>query len=279
MKALLWVGAALLLPAVAVAQPFVAAASAYGQPLGGGSPTPPLPAEATYYTQQVAGGGSITYFGAVCSQNCQHEQFAKLRRAFETSRPNVVFYEKPEDGVDSTETATISRLGEAGYIRYLAEQHQVPVARLDDPVAEYTYLQTKIDPERLKLLCLLRETQRFRAHTNASRAVTKKAMQSFIKNSAYFLPGTEHVIRNTAELELAYRLYFPTGGKWWDAPAGWFNPAVPVASVSNPDIEDFRNAVREFREQTMYGKLMEKAQNGQRVFVVINRDYLPLVRN
>ena len=272
-----WLGAALLLPATgAVAQSFVSAASS--QSVGGASTTPPAAAGAPYYTQQVAGGGSITYFGTVCSQDCQHTQFAQLRHVFETKRPTVVFYDKPDCGVDSTETTTIGRYGEAGYVRYLAQQHTVPTQRLDDPVAEYAYLQTKLDPERLKLFCLLRESNSFRRHTGASKTLTKKAMASLIRQSAAFLPGNEGVIRNMAEFEVAYRTYCPAGSKWWQAPSAWFNPTLSADNKSNLNIEDFKGAVREFRAQAMYSKLMEQAQAGQRVLVVVNRDYLPLVR-
>ena len=273
--ALFILGAALLLPAAATAQAF---ATTTGSPQPASACALPPPSVASLpYTQPVAGGGSITYFGTVCSHDCQHEQFARLRQAFENARPTVVFFESAEGAVDSTETATISRQGEAGYVRFLAQEHQVPTQRLDDPVAEYTYLQTRLDPERLKLLCLLRETQKFRARTGASKALTKKAMQAFLANSAYFLPGTDGVIRNQAELAAAYRRYCPAGGKWWEAPAAWFNPAATAASVSNPNIEEFKAAIREFRAQTLYGKLVEKAQAGQRVFVVLSRNNLPLV--
>jgi hypothetical protein len=197
-------GAALLLSASgATAQSFVSAAS--GQPLGSASVAPPAVAGTQYYTQRVAGGGRITYFAAVCSQDCQHAQYAQLRQAFEASRPTVVFFEKPDMGVDSTETATIGRFGESGYVRYLAQQHGVPTQRLDDPLAEYAYLQTKIAPERLKLFCLLRESQRFRARTGASKALTKRAMTALIQHGAGFLPGDGGVIHNMGEFEAAYQ--------------------------------------------------------------------------
>ncbi|MDO7887658.1 hypothetical protein [Hymenobacter cheonanensis] len=268
----LFVLAAALLHTAAAAQVVATAAT---RPQAGIART--LAARALPYTQPVAGGGSITYFGTVCSHDCQHEQFARLRQAFEAARPTIVYFENPAQPLDSTETAVISRLGEGGYIRYLAQEHQVPAERLNDALAEYAYLQTRLDPERLKLFCLLREVQRFRARTGGSKALTKKAMQAFLAHSAFFLPGTDGVIRNQAELETAYRRYCPAGSKWWDAPAAWFNPATTEASLSNPSIEEFKAAIREFRAQTLYGKLVAQAQAGQRVFVVLSRDNLPLV--
>ena len=227
-----------------------------------------------YYTRSVAGGGSITYFGAVCSHEAADAQFAQMRQAFADSRPTVVFVERPDCGLDSTEAATITQFGEAGYARFLARQRQVPAERLDDPVAEYTYLQTRIDPERLKLYCLLRETQRFRARTGASAALTRRAMRQLMANSAQFLPGTAQVIRSQAELLAAYRQHCPAGPKWWQAPADWFAPQA-AASVSNPFLRELNAAVAAYRAQQMQGKVLARAQAGERVLVVMDRAELP----
>ena len=267
------VAAALLLPAGAFAQ----------------SPTAPAPSQragtahllatgsagAPRYTRRAAGGGSITYFGAVCSHDPNHGQFAQLRQAFEDSRPTVVFFEKPDCGTDSTETATIRRLGEAAYVRFLARQHGVRAERLDNPVAEYAYLRARIDPERLKLYCLLRDIQQRRARTGASKALTVKLAKQLLANSAYFAPGTEQVIHNVAELEMAYRKHCPAGGKWWQAPAAWFNPNATATSSSNPFLADLNGTIRAFRERYMYRRLAEWARAGHRVLVVADPDHLP----
>lgn len=226
------------------------------------------------YTQHVAGGGSITYFGATCSHNAADAQFAQLRQAFASSRPTVVFYQNPNCGVDSTEAGTIAQFGEGGYARYLAQQHRVATERLDDPLAEYAYLQTTIAPERLKLYCLLRETQRYQVRTGASAAQTKQAMRQLLANSAQFLPGTAQVVRNEAELATAYRKYFATSTKWWQAPADWFAPQS-AASSANALLREVNTAVLAYREQQVYSKLLARAQAGERVLVVMNRAELP----
>ncbi|MVN75000.1 hypothetical protein GO988_01530 [Hymenobacter sp. HMF4947] len=271
----LLVAAALLLPAAgAFAQSSLTTASR--QQGGSGTfPTPSATASPVRYTRSLAGGGSITYFGTVCSHDAQHAQFAQLRQVFESSQPTVVFFENPDCGVDSTEAATISRVGQAGYARYLAGQHQVPVARLDDPLAEYAYLQTKLDPERLKVYYLLHISQQFRTRTGANKTLMVKAMRQFIANSRHFAPGTEQAIHNLAEFEVAYQKYCPAGSKWWQAPTAWFSPAAPAPSADNQFLQDVRTAVGEFRERYTYRKLTDLAQAGQRVLVVLDRDHMP----
>ncbi len=261
--------AALLHAAPSFAQ-LVAAAPGSG-PAVGLRPTPLVPA---YSTQQLAGGGSLTYFGMGCSHEAGDAQFAQLRQAFASSRPTVVYVETPDSGLDSTETATIARLGEAGYARFLAQQQHVPTERLDNPVAEYAYLQTQIAPERLKLYCLLRETQRYRVRTGASEVRTKRAMRQLLANSAHFLPGTEQVIRNEAELAAAYRQYCPAGTKWWQAPADWFEPQA-AAHLDNPFLRELNTTVATYRAQQVYARLLARAQAGERVLVVMGRAALP----
>lgn len=269
MKTVALLLAAALLPALSFAQSG-ATASGSAQALSL-RPTPLAPAS---YTRSVAGGGSITYFGAGCSHEAADAQFAQLRQAFAASRPTVVFVAKPDCGFDSTEAATIFRLGEAGYARFLARQYGVPTERLDNPLAEYAYLQTRLAPERLKLYCLLRETQRFQARTGASAALTKRAMRQFIANSPVFLPGTAQVIRTEAELAAAYRQYCPGGPKWWQAPADWFAPQT-AASVSNPLLREANAALAAYREQQVQGRLLARAQAGERVLVILDRAELP----
>lgn len=227
-----------------------------------------------YYTRSVAGGGSITYFGATCSHDAADAQFAQLRQAFATCQPTVVFYQHPDCGVDSTEAGTIAQFGEGGYARYLAQQHRVATARLDDPLAEYAYLQATIAPERLKLYCLLRETQRYQVRTGASAAQMKLAMRQLLANSAQFLPGTAQVVRNEAELAAAYRKYFATSTKWWQAPADWFAPQA-AASSPNALLREVSAAVLAYREQQVASKLLARAQAGERVLVVMSRAELP----
>lgn len=266
--------AALLLPAAgAFAQ--LPTAPVAGPAAPGARPLAPASAASRPCARGMAGGGSVTYFGAVCSHDPHHEQFARLRQAFADGRPTVVFYEKPDCGTDSTETATIRRRGEAAYVRFLARQHGVRAERLDNPVAEYAYLRARIDPERLKLYCLLRDIQQLRARTSPSKALTVKLARQLLTNSAYFAPGTEQVIHNVAELEMAYRKHCPVGGKWWQAPAAWFNPNAAAIGSSNPFLADLNGTIRAFRERYMYRRLAEWARAGHRVLVVADPDHLP----
>jgi hypothetical protein len=212
----------------------------------------------------------------VNSLDANHAQYAQLRQVFAATRPTLVVVEKPDLGTATTEAATIATKGAAGYARLLAQQYQVPIERLDDPEAEYAYLRTKVDAEQLKLYYLLRAAHNFRKHTGASKTLTVKAMEQFITNSTYFIPGTEHVIQSVAELNTAFQKYCPTGGQWWDAPAAYFCPQAAVALYpSGSFCNTLGSAINEYREQNVYSKLAARAEAGERILVVTSCDQLP----
>lgn len=227
-----------------------------------------------YSTRHLAGGGSVTYFEAQPSHEAQHEQFAQLRQAFATTKPTLVLYQWLHNDLDSTETATIARLGVSGYVSFLAQQQQVPGRRFADCVAEYEYLQARTEAAPLKLYYLLREVQRWRARTGATKAGTRLAMQYFIDHSAYFLPGTEQAIRTLPELETAYRQYGPPGTKWWELPARYFQPDAP-ASQTGPVLAALNQTLGEYRTQLLQRLATAPAQTGQRILVVTEPGYLP----
>ncbi|MGI4874003.1 MAG: hypothetical protein ACRYFX_22820 [Janthinobacterium lividum] len=215
----------------------------------------------------------VTYFEAAPSQDAANAQYAELRQAFAASKPTLVFYQGPDLGVASTEAATINQFGEGGYVRYLAQQHQAAAERLDDPLAEYAYLRTRIAPEPLKLYCLLRQTQWQRQQHGFSKRLTIRSMQQLLINSRQFLPGTEQAIQNLGELAAAYQKYCPASGHWWQADAAWFGP--PATATRSATLDEINQAIGEFRQQSLRQKLAAPALAGQRVLVVTRPGYLP----
>jgi hypothetical protein len=263
----LFLAAALFFPAFgASAQHFVAVPDA--QELVGSY-------SAAQAAARPASAGSVSYFGVVTSQDAKNEQFGQLRRAFETFQPTLVVVEKPDLGVANTEAATIATKGVPGYTRLLAQQHQVPTERLDNPDAEYAYLRTKVDAEQLKLYYLLREARRFRLRTGADKALTTKAMKQLLAQSATFLPGLENTIQTVDELAAAFQKHCPGAGQWWDAPSTYFCPQAaslyPVGSFSRT----LNDAINEYRERYVYAPLAARAAAGERILVVTSCDQLP----
>lgn len=256
--------AALLLPFFsASAQTFVAGPAA--QEITGSAPAATLPASP----------GSITYFGVVNSHDASHAQFAQLRQAVAATKPTLLVVEKPDLGTDGTEAATIASKGVPGFARLLAQQHQVPTERLDNPEAEYAYLRAKLPAEQLKLYYLLRETRRFRQSTGADKAQTVRFMKQLLAQSATFLPGTDGTIHSVAELAAAFQQHCPSGGQWWDAPATYFCPQAATLYPTGSFVRTVNDAINEYRARYVYAPLAARAAAGERILVVTSCDQLP----
>jgi hypothetical protein len=178
-------------------------------------------------------------------------------------------------GLDSTEAATIERLGESGYVRFLAQQRGVRAERLDNPEAEYAYLRPRTEPTQLKLYCLLQASQQLSQATGMSKALTMQALQQLLRNSATFAPGTENVIRNLAELEAAYRQYCPAAGAWWQRPATDFDPQAPAGQPTEAFVQAINERRRAFRAERLSQQVAANVQAGERVLVVLDRHHLP----
>jgi len=232
-----------------------------------GDTTPAAPA--SVLTQILPGGGSVTYFEAVSSRDAQHAQFAQLRQTFEAVLPTAVLFEGVDCGTEATATATIAGMGTAGYVRFLAQQYDVPATSLDNEPATYEHLRPNTDPEPLKLYYLLQAVQRFQQRPDASKSLTKQVMRQLLANSHAFLPGAEYTIRDLHELQAAYRKYCPAGGKWWKTPAAYFEEGASLASSPYPCFRTITNARAEFQRQYRAGQLAAYAQAGQRVLVVV----------
>jgi hypothetical protein len=235
------------------------------------------PAGAAARPTAPASAGSVSYFGVVTSQDACHEQFGQLRQAFDTFRPTLVVVEKPDLGFAETAAATIATKGAPGYARLLAQQHQIPTERLDDPLAEYAYLRTKVDAEQLKLYYLLREARSFRQRTGADKALTTKFMHNLLAQSAIFLPGTEHVIQSVPELAAAFQKHCPGAGQWYDVPTTYFCPQAATLYPTGSLSRTVNDAINAYRQRYVYAPLAARAAAGERILVVTSCDQLPAV--
>jgi len=263
-----------IVPVLLASALLLPAASAFAQSFAFVAPAADLHQLAGCYPVAKAAtptAGSVTYFGVVNTHDAGHEQFARLRQALAASQATVILYEKPDTGVDSTEAATIARLGESGYVRFLAQQRGVRAERLDDPTAEYDYLRARTEPTQLKLYYLLQASEQFRQATGAPKKLLVQAMQQHIRHSAAFVPGTEHVIRNLTELEAAYRQHCPAGGAWWQCSVAGPDSQAPTAAFA----QAINATRRTFRTQRLNQKIAAQVQAGERVLVVLDQRQLP----
>ncbi|MBW3554184.1 MAG: hypothetical protein KY466_11765 [Gemmatimonadetes bacterium] len=221
-------------------------------------------------------GGALHYFGAVHSRDASHEQFERLRQAWQELRPTVAFYEGPDRGIGSDDRDTIEQLGESGYVRYLATRDGVRLARLEPgPGEEIAYLLERFTPEQVKLFFVLREAQRLRERERLS-AEEIGARISELLERARPLEGIGLVITTTDELGRTYRKYWSSPAEWWEAPTEWFDPLLPSQKTGGIFTNDVNRASSEFRNVNMFRVLASAVLSGERVFAVVGRNHVPM---
>lgn len=222
------------------------------------------------------GGGALRYFGAVHSRDPTHEQFDSIRHAWRQFDPTIAFYEGPDRGVSTAESATIAAFGESGFIRFLAARDSVQTAGLEpNPAEEVRYLLERFSPEQVKLFYVLREAQRLRENEGLSPEAIGTRVAGLL-DRAGGLPGIGSVITTVAELRRAYRSHWSTPGHWWQAPTEWFDPLLDSHQTGGIFTNDVNRASSHFRDLNMFRVLASAVLQGERVFAVVGRNHVPM---
>lgn len=222
------------------------------------------------------GGGRLVYFGAEHSSDPAHPQFAAIEAAWREARPTVAFYEGPNRPVPESAEEVIRQTGESGYVRFLAGQGGVRLARLEpSPQAEVAALLERFTPEQVKLFFILRETARLRERRGMPEAELKTTVARMLEQTARMFPGAfDGTFADLDGLQAAYRRHWSEPAEWWMAPSRWFDPGKTSAETGGVFTNDVNRASSEFRDRHMYAELAQAARAGERVFAVVGRNHV-----
>jgi hypothetical protein len=217
-------------------------------------------------------GGALHYVGAQHRDDPADPQFAAIEAAYRAFRPTVVFYEGPERPLEATAEATIRAYGESGFVRWLAAQDGVPVARLEPgPAADFGAVAGALDAERATLFFVLREAARLRDRKGVTGDSLRQAVGALLERAASMgLP-----IGSLDRLAAAYARHFVTPSDWAEAPGAWFDPLADDAETGGVFMAAANRASSDARNRHMARVLAEAARRGERVFAVVGRNHVP----
>ncbi len=213
------------------------------------------------------GGGTLTHVGVAHTTDINSRSIAEIERQWKQSRPTVVF---SEGGVwplaDSRETA-VSKYGEGGLLRFLAQHGNVPIQSLEPPAAdEIATLLHNFSTERLKLFYVLRQVQEHR------RMHHELAPDSFVEATLSGISRTRQLAgkpASIAELEQSVAANLPELKDWRSVPQSYFEP---FGSAHWTNSLACRSS--QFRDQYMVSLLTKAVQRGERVFAVVGVGHL-----
>lgn len=223
------------------------------------------------------GGGSVTLIGAEHLRDPAAPQFAHIASRFAATKPGRVFFEGPDRGTEDNADATIRNMGESGYLRFLAKQAGIPATSLEPgPIEQLAGLRGGFSDERILLFFLLREAARLRDREGKAGDALDAAMTSLLARSGAVAgrAGLDASITDIASLTAAAAREWP-GRDWRMLPGNWFSPIG-----QDPDagyLTAINAANSSFRNLHMLRLFAAAAREGERVFVVVGRNHVPML--
>jgi hypothetical protein len=221
-------------------------------------------------------GGQLNYYGARHTDQPGDAQFAEIKKLWEQSKPSIAFFEGPNRGIAASDTGTISRFGESGYVRFLANQAGIKSLSLEPPPASlYQYLVSKYPQEKVDLYFLLSEAMRLRTRKEYTKEQISKELSGMLEKMPAML-GVTTSIKSISDLETAFRKYWGTQTEWWQASSDWFDPNKEAADTGGIFTNEINKLSSQYRNVYMYKLLAEHVNKGEKVLAVVGRNHVPV---
>jgi len=219
-------------------------------------------------------GDAVTVIGAEHSRDPSHKQFARIASAFETAKPSLIFFEGPYRGIAGTKADTIRAGGESAFARLLANSSGILARSLEpSPAEQLKELAGAFPRDQVMLFFVLCEAARLRDREHLSAEKLDAAVTALLQKAAGmgFAPFTD-----LAGLDAAFRKHWPDRN-WRTADARWFDPLADDTATGGKFFAAINRANSTNRNRHLVKLLTEAAANGERVFVVVGRNHVPMI--
>lgn len=216
----------------------------------------------------------LVMIGASHSRDPAHPQFARIASEFAAARPTIAFYEGPDRGERATAEETIRETGESGYLRFLARAAGAQLRTLEpSPGEQFGMLAKAFPADRVLLFFVLRETVRLRDREKLSGEALDAAVAKLLAHAAQAAPGLPFT--DLAGLDAAAKRHWPDRD-WRAAEAKWIGPGADDARTGGVFIGAINRADSRNRDRHMVRILSEAVKAGERPFVVVGRNHVPM---
>lgn len=169
-------------------------------------------------------------------------------------------------------------MGETGYVRFLAKQAGIPVQSLEpSPVEQIRALLIKHPADQVYLFFILREAARLREREAKAGAALDQAITGLIQRAQPLAAkaGAAIPFTDLPGLQLAAKRYWPDRD-WRTIPSGWFSPLARDAETGGRFLGAINRSDSHNRNVHMVDLLTKAVRSGQRPFVVVGRNHVPM---
>jgi hypothetical protein len=236
------------------------------------------PGQAWDYRWSGDGNQTLTIIGTRHLRDPADPQFRHIASQFNDSRATLVFFEGPDRGVANTAEETIRSRGESGFARFLAAGAGIPARSLEPSPGQQLGLLLAAHPlDQVNLFFILREATRLRDREGVSGAALDQAVSQLIGRSVQLAAGADLTLPVTdlATLDVAVRRYWPDRD-WRTLPADWISPGADDARTGGVFLGAINRSDSMNRDRHMVTQVVEAVRVGNRVFVVVGRNHVPM---
>lgn len=221
----------------------------------------------------------LAMIGASHSRDPEHEQFARIAASFAEARPTLAFFEGPDRGFKDSAEETIKATGESGYLRHLAARAGIPARSLEpSPVDQLQALAEQFPLDQILLYFVVREATRMRDREGLTGDALEAAVARLLSRLQPLTAGAgiDLPFSDTDGLQSAFSRYWP-GRDWKTAEAYWFQPGADDRRTGGVFAAAINRADSTNRNRHLVKLVSEAIASGERPFVVIGRNHVPMV--
>lgn len=221
----------------------------------------------------------LTIIGAEHSRDPSHPQFARISASFAAAKPTIAFFEGPDRGTRDGAGSAIMETGESGYLRMLAREAAIPALSLEpSPPEQIKTLMAQFPADQVILFFVVRESTRLRDRELLQGEKLEAAVAKLLEKVAPMEPalGAPLPFKDIAGLDRAFRRYWP-GRDWKTADAAWFSPTADDAATGGIFAAAINRADSSNRNRHMVKLFAAAAAEGQRPFVIVGRNHVPMI--
>lgn len=219
----------------------------------------PLP-----YVLRLTGSGELLMFGVRHTNDPRDAQIADIERLWHEFKPQVAFSEGGIRPAAPGPDQAITRFGEPGLLRYLADNSRVELCSLEPPEdQEAAAMAAQFPQEQVKLFYILRNL----SSASDGRSLEERRHSAFQSvRQRRRLTGPPNSVK---ELNLLIARLLPQLPDSSSIPKQWFDP-----SRSDTFLNQIARGSSDYRNCHMVPLIVGTVRTGKRVFVLVGGSHV-----
>jgi hypothetical protein len=199
---------------------------------------------------------NLVVFGATHTRDPKDPQIAEMEFKWNKLKPTIALVEGRLDFLMPGFMDPVKNLGEGGKVKAMAKKDGIPLYNWDLSKEELAkQLKTVFHPEQIALAQVL--SPYFGNMRFGKPQFPEKSIEEYLHRAKYV--GLENQFKTPADVDVAWKKYFPAGPDWRDVSDQYGLPGY---------LNEYAAAANDIRNRQLVCAIRQLLQKGERVFVV-----------